>query len=398
MAWLQLHLSANDTDVESLQSLLEDLGAVAVTITDAADQPLFEPPPGETPLWKENIVSALFEQHTDAQLLKVALQQALGEPLPTHRFEILEDQPWERAWMDDFKPMRFGQRLWIVPSWSDAPDAEAVNLRLDPGLAFGTGTHETTALCLEWLDGADLRDEALEYLDDAVGAAVATYCVSDIAEEWDLEALLTEAKTLWPSQIELAAFEAASSTQELHDMLYDEALALYETRERELGEPVLRQVERQVMLRIIDQRWRQHLREMDLLREGIHLRAMGQKDPATEWQREGFEMFGMMMTGIANDFVKYVMHVQVSGEVATQPGEPAIADMTETKREASAGTSAAQIADANAPKVVEANQQRSKTPIVKTELEKVGRNDPCPCGSGKKYKNCWGKPGCSADI
>ena len=248
------------------------------------------------------------------------------------------------------------------------------------------------------LDGADLRDEALEYLDDAVGAAVATYCVSDIAEEWDLEALLTEAKTLWPSQIELAAFEAASSTQELHDMLYDEALALYETRERELGEPVLRQVERQVMLRIIDQRWRQHLREMDLLREGIHLRAMGQKDPATEWQREGFEMFGMMMTGIANDFVKYVMHVQVSGDVATQPGEPAIADMTETKREASAGTSAAQIADANAPKVVEANQQRSKTPIVKTDLEKVGRNDPCPCGSGKKYKNCWGKPGCSADI
>ena len=248
------------------------------------------------------------------------------------------------------------------------------------------------------LDGADLRDEALEYLDDAVGAAVATYCVSDIAEEWDLEALLTEAKTLWPSQIELAAFEAASSTQELHDMLYDEALALYETRERELGEPVLRQVERQVMLRIIDQRWRQHLREMDLLREGIHLRAMGQKDPATEWQREGFEMFGMMMTGIANDFVKYVMHVQVSSDSASHPEEPAIADMTETKREASAGTPAAQIADANAPKVVEANQQRSKTPIVKSDLEKVGRNDPCPCGSGKKYKNCWGKPGCGADV
>jgi preprotein translocase subunit SecA len=152
------------------------------------------------------------------------------------------------------------------------------------------------------------------------------------------------------------------------------------------------------MLRIIDQRWRQHLREMDLLREGIHLRAMGQKDPATEWQREGFEMFGMMMTGIANDFVKYVMHVQVSSDSASQPEEPAIADMTETKREASAGTSAAQIADANAPKVVEANEQRSKTPIVKTGLEKVGRNDPCPCGSGKKYKNCWGKPGCGADV
>ncbi|MBQ89389.1 MAG: preprotein translocase subunit SecA [Acidimicrobiaceae bacterium] len=248
------------------------------------------------------------------------------------------------------------------------------------------------------LDGADLRDEALEYLDDAVGAAVATYCVSDIAEEWDLEALLTEVKTLWPAQIELAAFEAASSTQELHDMLYNEALSLYETRERELGEPVLRQVERQVMLRVVDQRWRQHLREMDLLREGIHLRAMGQKDPATEWLREGFEMFGMMMTGIANDFVKYVMHVQVSSDSATQPEEPAIADMTETKREASASTSASRIANADAPKVVKANQQRSKTPIVKTDLDKVGRNDPCPCGSGKKYKNCWGKPGCLADV
>ena len=169
------------------------------------------------------------------------------------------------------------------------------------------------------LDGADLRDEAL-------GTSTTPWCCGchllreRHCREWDLEALLTEAKTLWPSQIELAAFEAASSTQELHDMLYDEALALYETRERELGEPVLRQVERQVMLRIIDQRWRQHLREMDLLREGIHLRAMGQKDPATEWQREGFEMFGMMMTGIANDFVKYVMHVQVSGDWPRSPG------------------------------------------------------------------------------
>lgn len=243
------------------------------------------------------------------------------------------------------------------------------------------------------LDGADLRDEALEYLDDAVGGAVGTYCVSDIREEWDLEALLTEAKTLWPSQLELADLEGAESTQELHDTLYDEALGLYETREGELGEAVLRQVERQVMLRIIDQRWRQHLREMDLLREGIHLRAMGQKDPATEWQREGFEMFGMMMTGIANDFVKYVMHVQVSTKPAEQPEEPQIEGMTATKSEASAGTAAAKIADDNAPKVVESNQTKNRAPVVKSELERVGRNDPCPCGSGKKYKQCHGRAG-----
>jgi len=195
MAWLQLHLSANDTDVESLQSLLEGLGAVAVTITDAADQPLFEPPPGETPLWKENIVSALFEQHTDAELLNVALQQALGSPLPAHRFEILEDQPWERAWMDDFKPMRFGRRLWIVPSWSEAPDAEAVNLRLDPGLAFGTGTHETTALCLEWLDGAELRDKLV--MDFGCGSGVLA-----------IAALLLGARHAWACDIDPQALLA----------------------------------------------------------------------------------------------------------------------------------------------------------------------------------------------
>jgi len=157
MAWLQLHLAAHDDQVEALQSLLEDLGAVAVTLTDAADQPLFEPPPGETPLWRDVVISALFEQETDQAALTAALATALNAPLPTHRFETLEDKQWERAWMDDFQPMCFGQRLWIVPSWTEAPDPHATNLKLDPGLAFGTGTHETTDLCLQWLDQADVQ-------------------------------------------------------------------------------------------------------------------------------------------------------------------------------------------------------------------------------------------------
>jgi len=151
-----------------------------------------------------------------------------------------------------------------------------------------------------------------------------------------------------------------------------------------------------VMLRIIDQKWRQHLREMDLLREGIHLRAMGQKDPATEWQREGFEMFGMMMTGIALDFVKYVMHVQVATKApdeVEQADEPQLEGVTAQKSEASPGTSASAIPDAGAPTPVKANEPRSRTPIVKTDLEKVGRNEPCPCGSGKKYKQCHGRAG-----
>lgn len=170
MAWLQLHLAAHDHQVGALQSLLDDLGAVAVTLTDAADQPLFEPPPGETPLWKDIVLSALFEADTDQQVLLAALEQALGTPLPAHRFETLEDQQWERAWMEDFHPMCFGTRLWIVPSWTEAPDPSAVNLKLDPGLAFGTGTHETTDLCLQWLDGADVRGQRL--IDFGCGSGV----------------------------------------------------------------------------------------------------------------------------------------------------------------------------------------------------------------------------------
>lgn len=246
------------------------------------------------------------------------------------------------------------------------------------------------------LDGADLRDEALEYLDDAVRGSVGTYCVSDIVEEWDLDALQTEIATLWPSALTVDDLDRAETIDELIDTVYDEAYRHYEAREAELGEEILRQVERQVMLRIIDQRWRQHLREMDALREGIHLRAMGQKDPASEWQREGFEMFGLMMTGIALDFVKYVMHVQVATKPAEQPDEPNITGVTETKTDASAGASASAIAAANAPKVEKAPAPAQKTPIVKSELEKVGRNEPCPCGSGKKYKACHGRPGADA--
>ena len=251
------------------------------------------------------------------------------------------------------------------------------------------------------LDGADLRDEALEYLTDAVEGAVATYCVSDIFEEWDLEGLLTHVGTLWPSEFTLEQAEECHTIESLEELLHNEGLELYEAREAELGEEVLRQVERQVMLRIIDQMWRQHLREMDLLREGIHLRAMGQKDPTTEWQREGFEMFGMMMTNIALDFVKYVMHVQVTtkepdenGNVVAQQvvaDEPQLEGVTEVKSDASAGTRVSQIPDAGAPAPVKANQTRNRAPVVKSDLEKVGRNEPCPCGSGKKYKQCHGR-------
>ncbi|MEM7140785.1 MAG: preprotein translocase subunit SecA [Actinomycetota bacterium] len=247
------------------------------------------------------------------------------------------------------------------------------------------------------LDGADLREEALEYLNDAIEGAVGTYCVSDIVEEWDIEGLATEISTLWPGEASAAELGVSRTINELEELLWEQGASLYEEREKELGEEVMRQVERQVMLRIIDQRWREHLKEMDLLREGIHLRAMGQRDPATEWQREGFDMFGQMMTGIALDFVKYVMHVQVAVKDApvAEDDEQQLSEVTEQKQEAAAGTKVSDIPDAAAPPVVKPSEAPSNTPLVKTDLEKVGRNDPCPCGNGKKFKACYGKPGCA---
>lgn len=169
MAWLQVHIPSDKAHTESLQDLLSELGAHAVTCTDAADQPLFEPPPGATPLWQDTVVTALFEEDTDIDVLHTVIESVTG-PLLDFHYEMVADQSWERVWMEDFKPMQFGKRLWIVPSWSEAPDPSAVNILLDPGLAFGTGTHETTALCLSWLDGADLQGK--QVLDFGCGSGV----------------------------------------------------------------------------------------------------------------------------------------------------------------------------------------------------------------------------------
>lgn len=157
MSWLQLIFESNRDRVAALEDALLELGALSVTLLDSADDPVFEPGVGETPLWQTTKVVALFDAQSDAEMLIAALQQQIS-PLPAWRAEHLQDQAWERAWMADFQPMRFGQRLWVCPSWSEAPDPNGVVLALDPGLAFGTGTHPTTAMCLEWLDSQPLAD------------------------------------------------------------------------------------------------------------------------------------------------------------------------------------------------------------------------------------------------
>lgn len=169
MAWLQLSFDSNREQAPALEDALLELGAVSVTLLDSADEPVLEPGVGERPLWTQTRVVALFEEGTDSAPIVAALDQQFSD-LPSATAERLEDQAWERAWMDAFQPMQFGRRLWVCPSWSPAPADDAVVLTLDPGLAFGTGTHPTTALCLEWLDRQPLRGKTV--LDYGCGSGI----------------------------------------------------------------------------------------------------------------------------------------------------------------------------------------------------------------------------------
>lgn len=158
--WFQLNIEQCPSHaVEELSHELEELGTLSITFTDKHDNPVLEPEPGTTPLWPEVVLHALYAQAEEAQRIKTYLHNIY--PHLHCEIEIIEDKDWERVWMDEFKPQRFGQRLWICPTWLTPPDPHAVNLMLDPGLAFGTGTHPTTALCLTWLEQADLRNKML---------------------------------------------------------------------------------------------------------------------------------------------------------------------------------------------------------------------------------------------
>jgi preprotein translocase subunit SecA len=288
------------------------------------------------------------------------------------------------------------------------------------------------------LEGVDLKSAAMEYLEEAVDALLETYCASPADDEWDLDGLSKELKTFWPNAVSEDQLAECRNTREIAELVLADATAHYAKREGELTETVMREVERQVMLRIIDQRWREHLEEMDYLKEGINLRAMGQKDPLTEWQREGFEMFGQMMKGIAQDFVRYVMHVQVvrqdqqpavgqpaqapaaaptqvpaaqapaAGRAAPapaaipspRPAAPTIQNLTTSSsdteqvsalREAAAAAGAtARPGPSGGGRQARQPQQPKQETVVKDEWSKTPRNAPCPCGSGKKFKLCHG--------
>jgi preprotein translocase subunit SecA len=245
----------------------------------------------------------------------------------------------------------------------------------------------------EVLEGVDLRAETLQFLAEAVDGLIGTHAGSDFNEEWDRDALIADTTSYWPTSLSADDLMQATSTDGLYDLMMSDATRHYEEREAEIGDDRMRQIERQVMLKVIDARWRDHLKEMDHLQEGINLRALGQKDPLSEWQREGYEMFGKLMETVAREYVQYVMHVQIVTE--DKPAiEPRVANLSYTapadpSSAAPAGpAAAAPVAGGPAPAAAE--EPETQQPVVKTEWEKTPRNAPCPCGSGKKYKACHG--------
>ncbi|MEZ5378176.1 MAG: preprotein translocase subunit SecA [Acidimicrobiales bacterium] len=294
------------------------------------------------------------------------------------------------------------------------------------------------------LDQADLRSETIDAIGEVAETIVRTYCIDELDDGWDIESLHTDLATFWPTEITAEQLADSRNTAEMIEMIEQEGLAYYDKREAELTPDLMRQIERQIMLQLVDQRWREHLAEMDNLREGINLRAMGQRDPLVEWQREGFELFKSMMIGLKTDFIRYLMHVRVQVQQAPQPqlqpqarpvvnpdgsvgqtaAEPEVTDVTTSgpmapEDEAAAAPAVKQepapaakpsmvkpavrttdirAAKAEARQLTRAaaaaevdDEPEVAQPVVKTEWDKTGRNDPCPCGSGKKFKVCHGR-------
>ncbi|MDN5746433.1 MAG: SEC-C domain-containing protein, partial [Nocardioidaceae bacterium] len=286
----------------------------------------------------------------------------------------------------------------------------------------------------EVLEGVDLQKQVRTFIDDVVTGFVSG-SLDEFSEEWDLEQLWTDLKQFWPVElrwqdlVEEAGSQAALHREDLIEQLREDAHAAYDRREEEVGEEVARELERRVMLSVLDRKWREHLYEMDYLREGIYLRAYSQRDPLVEYQREGFDMFAAMMDGIKEETVGFLFNLEIQVEEeeeihyhadGTQHAGPmhegAFAEPP-VGLEAGGELDLASIASdlkASAPKVKAKgldpspqptnltysapdesgdNEVRSSVASDADEFAGVGRNSLCPCGSGKKYKRCHGSPG-----
>jgi preprotein translocase subunit SecA len=261
----------------------------------------------------------------------------------------------------------------------------------------------------EILEGRDMSEVAEQEISEVIARMVQEYTESEVFEDWDLGGLQTQAAQLWPNTVDLGQIDTSSGDRdEITRLLSENALAAYRKREEELGDELMRYLERQILLQIIDNRWREHLYEMDYLREGIHLRGFAQIDPLVAYKNEGFTMFRDLMNSIWEEFARVIFHVEVNIEPADFEPEPAAApqelsyagggaDQPSAMDEAAQAAMAQGAAPAAAAAVGTAaagagNGASSENPdtVVKSDREKIGRNDPCWCGSGKKYKKCHG--------
>ncbi|MHB1988074.1 MAG: preprotein translocase subunit SecA [Acidimicrobiales bacterium] len=267
---------------------------------------------------------------------------------------------------------------------------------------------------LQVIDGADLRQHTEDLLGSAIARIVADCCPTEFSEEWDLQRLVVEAAKYYPTKFTVEDLDEAVSTQQISESLLTEAYECYEEREQSFpgGIETARQLERNIMLQIIDQRWRQHLVEMDYLREGIHLRGLAQTDPLNAWQREGYEMFEQLWDGIDDDYLQYVMHAQVvveDGGTGDEAGETSALEGAEYSAAADPLDSEPTIVEGQGQTPTQApspvsSQARAEggvraqdpgragpAPVgAGAKTQKIGRNDPCWCGSGRKYKLCHG--------
>ena len=171
MAWQQLRVRVRSDQIEPLEQLILDYGGLSISYLDADDQPVFQKDPGSTQLWDLVDLVCLFEKEINLDKLLLLLQQHPAiEDKESLTLKTLEDQVWERSWMSDFKAMQFGERLWVCPSWQKPPEPNAVNIMLDPGLAFGSGSHATTSMCLQWLE-KNIRDD-IKVIDYGCGSGI----------------------------------------------------------------------------------------------------------------------------------------------------------------------------------------------------------------------------------
>ncbi len=208
MKWLQIHITVDQAQVDFTETLLSSLGAVSVTLDDAENQDLLEPLPGETPLWNKVIVTGIYAQEESEEIDVDALTTFITAQMPEAplRHEFIEDQEWERTWMDAYEPIQIGEKFWIVPEWMEAPEADAVNIKLDPGLAFGTGNHASTFLCLQWLGQTDVKDKIV--IDYGCGSGIL-----------GVAALLLGAKKVYATDIDPQAVLATQQNAELNGVL-----------------------------------------------------------------------------------------------------------------------------------------------------------------------------------